>query len=455
QAPDTYCPSLPAVYKLLFDVYDEYIDVMKPKMIHAGHDEWRMPWGVCPRCRAKDPRELFAQDVNRIHAYLKGRGVRMAIWADYLLENVRGVKFGKPKVDGYDYQIPGALSPEQVMKLIPKDILMFNWVWGYTADPKFPPVTNEQRLSEWGFESIYANMAPSIPNFRERTKASPKIIGGEPSAWLATTEFNFGKDHIANSFIGCAGMLWSGRDRSAEQSPATGVLMPAIRRNLSGQAAPSATDPIVPVDISSSLNSGVPGIGTAAWKAGRVSRGRLVFDLADATNSGKSAVVVGSRGSDASSYPPGPQTVEIGQDVTSIVFLHALAKPAASIAGYFRIFAFEDSADLVGWYDVEYEDGLVTTIPLRYGWNILEWNSRRGVVYAADAVDVAGGVKLYALEWTNPRMGKAIRRVRLNGSNAFKNNDGKIIPSNAVILAAVSVVPKKDKPKRPDPPLPQ
>jgi len=40
--PDTYCPSNPKSYKLMFDVYDEYIDVIKPKMIHIGHDEW---WG--------------------------------------------------------------------------------------------------------------------------------------------------------------------------------------------------------------------------------------------------------------------------------------------------------------------------------------------------------------------------------------------------------------------------
>ena len=28
--PDTYCPSNPASYQLMFDVYDEYIDVLQP-----------------------------------------------------------------------------------------------------------------------------------------------------------------------------------------------------------------------------------------------------------------------------------------------------------------------------------------------------------------------------------------------------------------------------------------
>ncbi|MCC6394706.1 MAG: beta-N-acetylhexosaminidase [Bryobacterales bacterium] len=453
--PDTYCPSLPAVYKLLFDVYDEYIEVMHPKMIQAGHDEWRMPWGVCPRCRDKDPREVFAEDVNKIHDYLQGKGVRMAIWADYLLENVRGVKFHKRSAGGYEYNIPGALSPEQALKLIPKDILMFNWVWGYTADPKVAPVTNEQRLSAWGFESIYANMFPSLGNFDERIAASAKITGGEPSAWVATTEFNFGKDRIADFAI-CGEMLWSGRERGeAEQAGVLREWMPSIRSRLSAETAPSATGPVVPIDIRAAFRANAAAIGRPAWKAGRVSRGGLIFELAEASGRAPFAVVAGSRGEGEAPYPLRSEAIPIGRDAAGIVFLHALVKPAASAQSYHRIFAFEDSADLAGWYDIEFEDGLVTTIPLRYGWNILDWKNPRGVLYRADTVDAGGGVRLYAFEWTNTRPGKVIKAIRLNGSDGFRNSSGKVIPSNAIILAAVSVVPKREKEKSPDPPFPK
>ena len=69
--PDTYCPSNPDSYKLMFDVYDEYIEVIKPKMIHIGHDEWwGAPLGVCPRCKGKDYSNLYAQDITKIHDYL-------------------------------------------------------------------------------------------------------------------------------------------------------------------------------------------------------------------------------------------------------------------------------------------------------------------------------------------------------------------------------------------------
>jgi hypothetical protein len=456
--PDTYCPSLPAVYSLLFDVYDEYISVMKPKMVNIGHDEWRMPWGVCPRCRNKDPRQLYAQDVNKIHDFLKGKGIRTTMWGDHLLENVRGVKLSKPWWDApsYDYKIPGALSPEQVARWIPKDILMFNWLWSYTDDPKYPPVTNEERLSDWGFEQIYGNFEPTIENFSARVKRS-KIIGGAPSAWLASNEFNFGKDLIAD-FIGCAELVWSGRERIAsERTNVLARLMPDIRRNLSGYEPPSATEAVVPIDISRHFNSRVPGTEVPAWQPGPVNHGRLVFELGDpAANEGKVALVVGSQGNGHNPYVPRSGAISIGRDASSLVFLHALAQPAASVQGYRRIFDFADSADLLGWYEVVYEDGLVTTIPLRYHWNILDLKNQAGVVaYQADSIDCGHGNLFYAFEWTNPRLGVVIKEIRLSGSAHFKNPEGTRIPSNAIILAGVSVVPKREKPEQQVSPFPQ
>jgi len=88
--PDTYCPSNPASYDLMFDVYDEYMDVIKPKMVHIGHDEWwGAPIGICPRCKGKDHSLLFAGDVNKIHGYFADKGIKIAMWGDYLLESVR------------------------------------------------------------------------------------------------------------------------------------------------------------------------------------------------------------------------------------------------------------------------------------------------------------------------------------------------------------------------------
>ena len=85
QWPDTYCPNAPGVYELLFEVFDEYIEVMKPAMVHIGHDEWRMPWGVCERCKTKHFGDVFGEDVAKIHKYLTSKGVKTAMWGDHLI----------------------------------------------------------------------------------------------------------------------------------------------------------------------------------------------------------------------------------------------------------------------------------------------------------------------------------------------------------------------------------
>ena len=128
--PDIYDPTKPEVYKLVFDVLDEYIDVMKPKMVHIGHDEMFFPVELCIPCKTKDPSELWAEDVRKIHDYLAAKGIKTALYGDHLIESVRGVhrKPYKSKT-GWEYNMPGALTPQQVLDLIPKDIVVANWFW--------------------------------------------------------------------------------------------------------------------------------------------------------------------------------------------------------------------------------------------------------------------------------------------------------------------------------------
>jgi hypothetical protein len=88
--------------------------------------------------------------------------------------------------------------------------------------------------------------------------------------------------------------------------------------------------------------------------------------------------------------------------------------------------------------------------------NILEWNwdqrvSAKDLCYGADAVEVgdraANSVTFFAYEWVNPRLGKVVQEIRLKGTTGFRggsddfdNSQGDVIASNAVILAALSMV---------------
>jgi hypothetical protein len=97
---------------------------------------------------------------------------------------------------------------------------------------------------------------------------------------------------------------------------------------------------------------------------------------------------------------------------------------------------------LVGWYEVVYEDGLVQSVPLRYGLNILEedWLGARApksVAYEAEMLPRGDGKADFAYEWINPRFGKPIREVRLHS----------ISDTNPVTLAGLRVVRKRTAPE--------
>lgn len=458
--PDTYCTSNPKTYKLLFEVMDEFLEVMKPKMVHSGHDEWFAPFGLCPCCKSKNPGEVYGHDLIKIHEYLANKDIGMAIWGDYLLQSVRGKGMRRHVTkDGWVYYSPGAMTPQQVKDLVPKDILIFNWFWSLRWKGK----ANEAELDDFGFRQVYGNLQPDIQEYPERSKRST-IIGGAPSSWESVNEFNVGKD-LMYSFLGSSNLLWSsGVMKPSEISSFVQASIPGLRRNLSGVTAPSETDPVTPLNISTSFNEplfqSTFSVDLRGIQTGRITLEGKEFDLAPAgAISGKGVVAVGAQGTAPNPLPREVEGIPVGKDATSLLFLHSCALPATNKEAYRLIWDMRDSADLLGWYEVVYDDGLPELIPIRYGVNILEWNwrshqTRKAYCYGADEV-VCGQhngdpISFFAFEWKSPRLGKVIREVNLKGSkgfrgavHGFKNTFGKVISNNAVMLKAVSYVKRR------------
>ncbi|MBI5009433.1 MAG: family 20 glycosylhydrolase [Bacteroidia bacterium] len=469
--PDTYCPSNPASYELMFDVYDEYIEVMKPKMVHIGHDEWwGAPMGVCPLCKGKDHSELFAGDINKIHSYFADKNIKIAMWGDYLLESVRDTLVqNRVSSTGIRYQTPGAVRPEVVRESIPKDILIFNWFWDSRK--------KEMDLHEFGFTQIYGNFTPTISDWDERITKF-RLAGGAPSAWASTNEYTFGNDLILD-FMGCANLLWSDHTiNQLDMGEIVRQMMPSIRSGLKGTRIPSEDgDPVVSVDITANLNlsssSKELGIKMSTLKSGKIRNGKKEFNLASPSGKqGNRLIAVGTYSKERNPLQGSVKGIKIGEDVSSLLFLHACAMPAGNQKSYFNIPNFFDSADLLGWYEIIYEDGLKEIIPLQYGVNILEWNpggeksldTREGdtgspqqaYCYEADPVACSVDMKnnpvtFFAFEWVNKRFGKVIREVNLYGSNNYQStqqNYGMVetapMPRNAIILAGISKVTKRE-----------
>ncbi len=445
--PDTYCPLKPGSYKLYFDVLDEYIDVIHPSIIHIGHDEWRMEKDLCELCKGKDYGELYAADVTKIHEYLAKKGIKTALWGDHLLESVTEKEFQSWKSStGYQYRIPGALKPEQVLKLVPKDILVFNWFWD--------ELSNDKHVSDFGFRQVYGNLRADIEKWDERSEIKG-LLGGAPSSWAATTEFNFGKDQLVD-FLGCSNLLWSKQYVPPDMlAIITDALVRDINYRFSGNKLPSeAGSKVTPIDISQYFNSdlkhGIDSVNSNDLMTGIVRSGSRLFKLNTPSADNLKAVAASTlKDKIANESIP---SIKINQDVNSILFLHACAREGINQKAYASICNFYDTSELLGWYEIVYEDGLLVTVPIRYGVNILDWRWKQRVAsfekprveysqnqYAYNAPSIlcsgenSNPITFFAFEWENPRLGKAIKEIKLKPVNYMGNNE------NAIILIGVSV----------------
>lgn len=468
--PDISCPTNPKSYSLVFEVYDEYIELLKPKSIHIGHDELFLPVGASPSCEDRDIGELFGEDIKQIHGHLASKGVKTQLWGDMLLQSVRGVGLKNRKSpDGWKYQTPGGMTPEQVERLVPKDCLIFNWFWHKDGGTEEQVEINEATLDKMGFQQVFGNLTPDIENYESRKKRA-SLLGGAPSAWSATNEFNFGKDLMAN-FLGSAGILWTGKVMSGKElSGRIQTMLPGVRERLSGVTPPSITEAtITSVDIAKEFNISetIQSLGTdlKGLKAGSIQFGKVPLALRPSGD--KYAIAVGTGERKDTGLPREVNGIKVGEAVTSLIFLHASAKRASNKESFRLIWDQQDTADLLGWYEIVYEDGFITTIPIRYGVNVLEldWDKRSSAqdyCYGADAVSVgndsARDITFFAFEWVNPRLGKVIEEINLKatkgfkgGSDKFDNSYGRVIDSNAVILSAISMVKKRVEKGEPGP----
>lgn len=203
--PDTFCPSNPASYDLLFDVFDEVIEVFRPEVMNVGHDEY-YSINVCDRCRKRlaDAADIFAEDLTKIHDYLASKGVKTMFWCDKIMNVVSdGVGYGGAL--NYDYSYPGGhrklvgiIPPTwKAREKLPKDLLCMNWYWGFGE-------TFDCELD--GFSVVLGNFrGEAIRNFRRRTEGGK---GGMCSNWGATCPLYLQRNRIYFSMAYNEHLYW-------------------------------------------------------------------------------------------------------------------------------------------------------------------------------------------------------------------------------------------------------
>ena len=209
--PDTYCPSNPASYELLFDVLDEIIEVFEPEVINIGHDEY-YSIAMCERCKGKAGADIFAEDIIKIYDYLKQKNVRTMIWGDKLLKNAivpDAGPFGGAEIIMYTPQFKKDTGKKvgimpatwQAIQQIPKDVEILHWLW--SLDEKL-----EDEVLEEGFTIRYGNFEGYLfPHWAEHLKKGSK--GAIISNWSTLNEVILQRNVIFFGLAYAYEMFWN------------------------------------------------------------------------------------------------------------------------------------------------------------------------------------------------------------------------------------------------------
>ena len=202
--PDTYCPSNPDVYKIVFDILDEVTELFKPKMINIGHDEY-FSVALCEMCRKKDPARIFADDIMKIKAYLDKYNVKTMMWSEMLLNAIgkQGQSWGGSHKYVLNMRTNEFLEERpatyRAIDMISKDIIMFNWYW--SISPSY-----EKLFKEKGFDALFGNFySLTFNNFNERL---PYFNGIVISNWSSMNREHMQRNGIFINMAYAAKMLW-------------------------------------------------------------------------------------------------------------------------------------------------------------------------------------------------------------------------------------------------------
>lgn len=431
--PDTYCPSNPKSYELLFDVIDEVIEVFEPNSISIGHDEWYSV-AMCPNCKGKDAAELLAWDVTKIHDYLSVKGIRTEMFGDKLLNahtpDGRG-QGGAFRIveDYYTSEVYNTIQPTyRAADKIPKDILIQHWYWGIEPE-------GYKYFQQKGLNIIYNNFDSFGMQLRdwETLSREPNVLGGSLSHWDLVEENNMAWDGVLTDAVCSSYSLWNesysnfswGKTRDM-----TLAYMPYFMQQLRGRNLPSLS--CKPKEYLSVFvrheNKEKFYMSSSVVELRNFMQKDIRQKYKDAYYRGISVEVI-EKGQEF-------RTAIVNDRADSLVFRHNtdISLPYVSSDHGIR---FENY--LIGHYTVEYADGTEITINLHYGRNIgnlaVKWGVDRDSSDIYNIKDIRllqaayytkpwiktlndnEQATVFDYEWINPRPDSEIRGITLTMHN--------------------------------------
>lgn len=182
----SYCPNHPEVHAVMFDLLAEVAEVFEAKAVHVGLDEvFLIGEDACPRCRGRDPAELFAQEVRTLRDFLRSRGLKLWMWGDRLID---GATTGIGKWEASMNRTHRAID------LIPKDVVICDWHYESTPPTAayFALKGFDVILCSWNQPAVAVEQAEHVTRLRAENARGPiggRLLGVMSTVWEQPTTF--------------------------------------------------------------------------------------------------------------------------------------------------------------------------------------------------------------------------------------------------------------------------
>jgi hypothetical protein len=414
-----YCPSNPETYKLVFDLFEEVIEVFQPRYFHIGHDEivevGKGDLALCERCKGTPPHELLANEVIKLHDWLKERGLTTLMWGDQLLAEHNG---GPP------------FNTALATPLLPKDIIICDW--RYEPRPDHPSL---RYFKENGFKVIACGWYNLYALFRFSELARENNIEGySGTSWWNTKDIA-DTPEMMSAIVLTAENAWSTQKPPLEQvayHPTQEFRRFTSMSNVQSSRHTRRKTFYV-LDLTAYANARLEGIEPnlmqmetlpdrafgdlpvgVQWLRG------IPFEVIDPLkNRGFSCIALANDEDKPSALPSRVYQIPVGAKARSLFFLHTTSKPR-NLAETLYDRATADP-QIIGEYIITYADGSRARAPLLYRKNIVDWNDR----LACSRADIgwlgrtaSGALLLLPVwEWQNPQPEKMIRSIDVVSSH--------------------------------------
>ena len=362
-SPSTYSTCLNPIkkdgQKFLEKVYDEVIEMFKPRYFHIGLDEC---FGGPAQLKALSktigisPEELFVKQLLVLHKYLADRNIRMMMWGDILLK--RGEECP-------DYGHAPSLEAAKAMRQkIPKDVIIADWHYGNFKPEKY---INIDVLQKDGFEVLgsTAYFPGNLIWFNAALKKA-ESLGYLHTTWAG---FNFDNESLEKNFaqyysyILGAEAAWNGDYAEVKDIPFSfdkKFVELWTKDDFSRFMKPTAKNWFV--DLSDETNLELTGkswLGMTAENApgeiDTLASSNVKFQM---TKDGRiqKAVLFDAKYNPEGKWPE-KLVISVNRKINTLAFVQA-----ASMKGKWD--------EKIASYVLTYNDGNKYTIPLRYGRNI-------------------------------------------------------------------------------------